>query len=143
LYAQTKNSRALKVADILINQYKLKSEKDGLFIKGFYYTNINEKEKSIEYFNKVLALNYTYMEAYREKALALYSMQKFSEALAVLDKAVTLQNNFDEGFYYKGMVLEKLNRPEDAKEAYKRALIYDTGYVEAKAALKRLTLNNK
>jgi tetratricopeptide (TPR) repeat protein len=56
----------------------------------------------------------------------------------VLDKAVTLQNGFDEGYYYKGRCLEKLNRTPEAIEMYQRALMYDPGYVEAKQALSRL-----
>ena len=56
----------------------------------------------------------------------------------VLDKAVTLQNNFEEGYYYKGRTLEKLNRIKDAIEAYQMALAYDPEYIEAKDALGRL-----
>ena len=78
------------------------------------------------------------MEAYREKGITLYDW-KFNEALTVLDKAVTLQNGFDEGYYYKGRCLEKLNKIPEAIEMYQRALLYDPQiYSEAKEALARL-----
>ena len=138
LYAQTKNPKALDVADILIQRNKGKAEKEGLFIKGLYYNYMLEKEKAISFFDKALSIDFTFMEAYREKAIALSDLGKFKEALAVLDKAVTLQNNFDEGYYYRGKILEKLGRQDEAIESYQRALLYDPQYVEAKDALARL-----
>ncbi len=141
LYAQTKNPEALSIADALMFRDKGKAAKEGLFIKGLFYNYINEKEKAISFFDKALVLNFTFMEAYREKAIALYDLGKYQDALNVLDKAVTLQNNFDEGYYYKGKTLEKLNRIQDAIDSYQRALLYDPGYVEAKEALSRLKKN--
>ena len=78
------------------------------------------------------------MFAYREKGIALYDMGKYEDAVIVLDKAVTLQNNFDEGYYWLGRCLEKLNKPNEAIEEYKMALLYAPDYVEAKEALERL-----
>ena len=138
LYAQTKNEKALLVADGLILADKAKAEKQALFIKGLYYTYSGDKNKAIEYFNKCLALDYTFMDAYREKAVALYDLGKYKDALAVLERATTLQNNFDEGYYFKGRCLEKLNRLPEAIEAYQTALMYDPNYVEAKEALGKL-----
>ena len=82
------------------------------------------------------------MDAYREKAIALYDLSRYKEALAVLDKAVTLQNNFDEGYYYRGKCLEKLNRIEEAIESYQSALMYSPDYTEATEALQRLGVKN-
>ncbi len=138
LYAQTKNPLALVMADGLLYANKAQAEKEALFIKGLYYSSINEKNKAIDFFNKCLAINYGFMEAYREKASALYSLGKYNEALLVLDKAVTLQNNFDEGYYYMGRNLEKLNKLPEAIEMYQRALLYDPEYMEAKQALVKL-----
>lgn len=141
LYAQTKDPRAIKLADMLLAANKNKTDKDAFYIKGLYHSFNNEKIKAIEYFDKCLSLNYTFMDAYREKAIALYDLGKYAESLAVLDKAITLQNNFDEGYYYSGKCLEKLNRIPEAIQSYQNALVYDPDYVEAKEALKRLGSN--
>ena len=138
LYAQTKDPMALQMADALLKGQKANADKEAFFIKGLYYSFINEKIKAISYFDKCLALNYTFMDAYREKAIALYDLGKYEEALAVLDKAITLQNNFDEGYYYSGQCLEKLNRKDEAIQAYQNALVYDPDYIEAKDALAKL-----
>ena len=138
LYAQTKNGKALSIADTISARNSSKVDKDALFIKGLYYTYLGNKQKAIGFFDQCLAMDYTFMSAYREKAIALYDMQKFQDALKVLEKAVTLQNSFEEGHYWEGRCLEKLNRINDAVDSYKTALQYDPNYIEAKDALARL-----
>ncbi len=138
LYAQTANPLALAMADGLLQANKAEAEKEAYFIKGLYHSAKGDKKTAIAFFDKCLSINYGFMEAYREKAIALYDLGQYKEALAVLDKAVTLQNGFDEGYYYKGRCLEKLNRVPEAIEMYQRALLYDPNYIEAKQALAKL-----
>lgn len=138
LYAQTKNKKALEVADFLINSKIPKTETEAFFIKGLYYNYAGVKIKAISFFDKCLDLDYNYMFAYREKGIALYDMGKYNDAITVLDKAVTLQNNFDEGYYWLGRCLEKLNKPNDAIEEYKMALRITPDYAQAIDALTRL-----
>jgi tetratricopeptide (TPR) repeat protein len=138
LFAQTKNIRALLVADTLIKTKLPETEKEALFIKGLYYTYTGDKKTAIIFFDRCLNIDNRHMFAYREKGIALYDMGKYEDAITVLDKAVTLQNSFDEGYYWLGRCLEKLNKPNDAIEEYKTALMYTPDYVEAKEALERL-----
>lgn len=138
LYAQTKNARALLVADLLARPKNGNTAKEALFIKGLYYNYAGHKGKAIALFDQCLAIDYTFMFGYREKAIALYDQGKYADAVKVLDKAVTLQNNFDEGYYWRGRCLEKLNKPADAAEEYRTALMYSPDFVEAKDALARL-----
>lgn len=138
VYASIKDNRALSIAAALESLRNVKSEKTGLLIRGLYYSYTGDKKKAISFFDKSLALDYTFMLAYREKGIALYDLGKYEDALAVLNKAVTLQNNFDEGYYWMGRCLEKLNRNSEAIENYQAALSYSPDYVEAKDALTRL-----
>ncbi len=138
LYAETGNALALEMADALLIGSKASAEKEAYFIKGLYYTYKNEKEKSIPFFDKSIAASYTFMEAWLEKGLALYDLKKYKEAAEVLEKAISIQNNFDKGYYYLGQCYEKLNRTDEAIQAYQMALNYDPDYVEVKDALGRL-----
>jgi tetratricopeptide (TPR) repeat protein len=138
LYAETSNPLALEMADALLIGAKAKAEKEAYFIKGLYYTYKNEKEKSIPFFDKSIGASYTFMEAWLEKGLALYDLKKYKEAAEVLEKAISIQNNFDKGYYYLGQCYEKLNRTDEAIQAYQMALNYDPNYVEVKDALGRL-----
>ncbi len=137
LYAQTRNPLALQIADTLSLRARA-TRKESLFIKGLYYSSINDKMQALSFFDKALGVDFNFMEAYREKALALYDLGRLNESLAVLDKAVVIKNNFEEGYFYRGKVLEKLNRRDEAIESYQRALLFDPEYIEAKDALSKL-----
>jgi tetratricopeptide (TPR) repeat protein len=139
LYAETNNPLALDMADALIIGSKAKAEKEAYFIKGLYYSYKNEKEKAIPFFDKSIATSYTFMSAWLEKGLALYDLKKYREAAEVLEKAISIQNSFDKGYYYLGQCYEKLNRTEEAIQAYQMALYYsNNNYAEASDALGRL-----
>ncbi len=138
MYAQTGDSIALQIADFIVQARMTETPKESYFIKGLYYNFTGNKKTAIAYFDKCLNLDHNYMFAYREKAIALYDLGRYDDAITVLDKAVTLQNKFDEGYYWTGRCLEKLNKPNEAIEEYKTALMYAPDYTEAKEALARL-----
>lgn len=138
LYAETKNQKALKIADEFLAGSKKHEDKNAFFIKGLFYSRTGQYQKAIFFFNKALTMSYTFMEAYREKALALYHLEKYEDALEVLNKALTIMNSWDEGYYYSGMVLEKMNKRDEAITSYKNALTLSPDYKEAQDALNRL-----
>jgi tetratricopeptide (TPR) repeat protein len=138
IYAQTRNPQALVMADALLIGGKARADKEAIFIKGLYYTYTGDKAKAIAYFDQCMKMDYTFMLAYREKGIALYDSGKYQEALDVLEKAITVQNSYDEAYYWAGRCLEKLGRSADAVEAYKTALAYSPDYIEARDALSRL-----
>jgi tetratricopeptide (TPR) repeat protein len=136
LYAQTKNAKALTFTNVL--KPDRTKAKDAFFIEGLYYNYTGNKRKAIALFDSSLKLDYAYMFAYREKAIALYDEGKYEEALKVLTRAVTVQNNFDEGYYWMGNCYKKLNKKEEAIQSYHTALLYDKDFIEAKDSLKTL-----
>ena len=142
LYAQTKNENALTMADALLIGNKANANREAFFIKGLYFSATHQKEKAIGFFDKALATDYGFMEAYREKAIALYDLQKYTDALQVLQKAVKLNNRYEEGYYYMGLNFEKLGKKEEAIESYETALIYAPDYIEAKDALAKLGIKH-
>lgn len=143
VYAEIKDQKAIMIAAKLLETNKSKYGKDGYFIKGLYYNYMNEPKMAITVLDSCLGLDFTYMYAYREKAIALYNQQKYEEAVNVLKRAVTIQNNFDEGYYWMGKCYEKLNKNEEAMQSYQNALLYDKNYSEARDALKRLETSSK
>ena len=138
LYAQTKDIRALTMADTLAGADKTGASKEAIFIKGLYYNYSNDKKKAIALFDSCIHMDYTYMFAYREKAIALYDMGRYAEAVKVLERAVTVQNNFDEGYFWLGNCYKKLGRKTEAAENYHRALMYDKDFQEARDSLAKV-----
>ena len=70
--------------------------------------------------------------------IALFNLSKYDDAINILKRAVTIQNNFDEGYFWMGKCYEKLGRKEDAIESYENALLYDKNFVEAREALNQI-----
>lgn len=139
LYAQTKNNKALVMADALLIAGKANAKREAMFIKGLYYTYTSDKPKAIALFDSCINIDYAYMFAYREKAIALYDQGKYENAREVLTRAITIQNGFDEGYYWLGRCYEKLDSIPKAKENYQMALLYDKNFIEAKEALANLS----
>ncbi len=138
LYADTKNEKALFIADGLLAADKAHSEREALVIKGIYYRNTGNLKEGIKCLDQALAIDYTYTIAYREKAILLYNNNQFAEAITLLKKGTTLRNNFDEGYYWMGRCYEKLKQLPEAIECYQQALYYDKNFLEAQDALARL-----
>ena len=138
LYAETKDKKALTLADALILANRSQAQKEAIFIKGLYYTYTGDKKTAISLFDSCIRMDYTYMFAYREKGVALYDMGRYEDALKVLSKAVTVQNNFDEGYYWMGKCYQQLGRRNEAIQSYQTALMYDADFVEANDSLHAL-----
>ncbi len=138
IYANQGNIKSIQLADVLLRDFNDIAEAEAYFIKGSYHTNTGNKKAAIEMFDNCINHTITFMEAYREKALALASLKKYNEAINTLNKALTLNNNYPEGYFYLGEILEKTNNTDGAIEAYQKALLYDTSYIEASNAIERL-----
>lgn len=142
LYAQTRNPMALAMADGLLQAPKAHAELQAIFIKGLYYNYTGDKTAAIGYFDKCISMNYSFMEAYREKAIALYDLGKYDDAIQLLEKALGIHSTFDEGYYWLGRCYQKLNKNKDAEAAYRTALQIDPDYIEAKDALAKMGLSS-
>lgn len=137
LKAHQKDTISLSLAEDLKKAYN-DFQKQALFVKGVYFSEIRNYQQAIKFYDSCLSISYTFMEAYREKAICLSQMKKYKEAVQVLTKAVTVQNSYDEGHYYLGQCYEKMNMKAEAVKSYETALMYSPDYSEAKDALKKL-----
>lgn len=137
-YAYKKDSNALVMSDALLMAPKAMAEKEALIIRAIYYNGIRQYKKSLQAAEQCLAISYTYLPAYREKAITLYDMANYNEAINTLEKAITLNNKFEEGYFLLGKNYEKLENRAAAIESYQTALMYDPDYTDAKEALAKL-----
>jgi tetratricopeptide (TPR) repeat protein len=139
LFAETKDSKALelcqKVSALRMGR-TYQSNCD--FIAGIYFARTGNSVKAIQLFNKCIANNYTYMEAYMEIGFIHYDKKQFSDALKTFQTVVTVKNNYPDGFYWMGKTYEASKNTEAAIENYEKALSLDPKLVEAEQAINRI-----
>ncbi|HRP58347.1 tetratricopeptide repeat protein [Agriterribacter sp.] len=139
IYAGRSQSAAIQLADrIIATSQETRTTSQAYFIKGLYYSNINETDKALAQFDECLKSDYTFLDAYIEKGLLLYDRQRFSEALAVFERAIQVSNTFAEACFQAGRCEEALGNKDEAKLYYQKALGLDKDFAAAGEALERL-----
>lgn len=137
-YAQNKNSRALVLCDSLLQHDTAERKGEPYYFKGVYYSNMNNVTTALEYFNKAIQYDYTFLDAYMEKGKIFYDQKKYSEAAAVFQLALKVSSTYADAYYWLGKCQESLGQKEEAKLNYQRAYGLDKSLAEAKDAAEKL-----
>lgn len=137
-YAETKNPKALALADTLISRDSLKQFPHAFYIKGMYYSNTKNYAKSIEQFDAAIKRDHRYLNAYIEKGKILLNQKKTNEALKTFLLANRITPSFPDAWYWIGRCQEILGNKTGAKENYEKAYELDNTFVEAKEAAEKI-----
>ena len=133
-YAESKNSKALAIADSLISKDSLKFFAEPYYVKGMYYSNMNDRAKAIEQFDATIKQDHRFLNAYIEKGKILLDQKKTTAALKTFELANTITPSFPDAWYWMGRCLEVLGQKEEAKLNYEKAYSLDKTFTEAKEA---------
>ncbi len=139
LYAERRNEQCLSLVNTVLKM-GLGRETDAhcYFISGVYYARKFEIKQAESAFDKCIANNYTYMEAYIEKGLLYFDMKNYRQALSIFQFASTVNNLYPDAYYYIARCYEQLGLKDSAILRFKHALSLDPNLQEAKIGLKRL-----
>lgn len=141
LMSQLSAMKGMEMAKLTSDTLLLSSDpyfkKQGAFIAGLYHQSKKEYHEALRYFDMCLQSDFTFMEAYAEKTNILLILGETAAAAETIQKAVTLQNNFTQGYLLLGRCREKLQQKDKAIEAYRRALLYQPDSEEAMEGLGR------
>lgn len=142
LYAEQKNDKALALC-AQIDAMKLGREylAHTSFISGVYHARSGHSSKAIDLFNRCIANDYLYMEAYMEKGFLYFDAHKTEDARKVFETATAVKTNYADAWYWLAKCQEALNNRAEAIKSYQTALALDPGIAEATAALKKLGSN--
>jgi tetratricopeptide (TPR) repeat protein len=108
------------------------------YYKGIYYATGGEIKKAIQYFDKTIQADYTFYEAYIEKAALLIESQAFPAAAKELELLRSLSPGYAPVHYWWGKWAEKQGKNQQALEHYRMALSLDGTLKEAGEAIERL-----
>lgn len=106
-----------------------------LYNIGLIYAEEKEYAKAEHYYKKILAKHPDHELAGLALVKLFYDSAQYNEADKVLTEINSNYFTNADYFYYQGLVTEKLNRPEEAVLAYRKALSLDPDFKEAKARL--------
>lgn len=139
LLAERKDDRAL----LLVNSVsKTQFDDETLahcdFIAGVYHARKGNAQLAEQLFNRCIAHNRKYMEAYMEKGFLYFERKNFEEALKIFQLATSVEPTYADAFYWQGKTQEALGRGKEALELYDQALRLDPDLKEASAAINRL-----
>ena len=137
-YAEAKNNKAILLADSLIRKDSLKLFAEPYYIKGMYYSNINDKAKAIQQFNATIKQDHRFLNAYIEKGKILLDQKKTAEALKIFELANTITPSFPDAWYWIGRCQEIAGQKEEAKLNYEKAYSLDKTFTEAKEAAEKI-----
>lgn len=74
------------------------------------YDDLNQSDKAIVYYNKVINVNTENPLYYLRRAIVYGKMQQFMFCLQDLDKCTNLDPNYAEAYYWKGVVKVNMNQ---------------------------------
>lgn len=119
----------LKTADILDNQ-----NPEIMYNLGVVHARQGLHKTAVQYFEKLLALPFTFVDSQKVKKLLAYSLilsNRFEEALGYLHDVVRLSPQDDVAFSLQGYCYEKMDRIDDAISSYKKVVTYNKSDVNA------------
>jgi tetratricopeptide (TPR) repeat protein len=137
-FAQSKNAKALVLCDSLLHNDTIEKKAEPWYFKGIYYSNLHDRVKALECFDKAIQSDYSFLDAYMDKGQLLYDQRKYAEAISVFQLALKVSATFAGAYYWLGKCQEALGKKEDARLNYQRAYGLDKSLGEAKEAADRL-----
>ena len=95
-----------------------------------FYDN-QKYEEALQFYDKVLAIDPSSVNALNSKGLALDHLQRYDEAVQTFDKALSINPSSVNALNNKGLALEHLQRYDEALQFYDKALSLDPSSIQA------------
>ena len=122
LLAAIKSEQALLIATRMTHSEKALDAAKGHYIKGLFYANTGNDKEAIKSFDSSIITNFTFTDAYIEKAISLYHSGEIIKAIDALSKAMDLDSKNPDVYYWMGLCLEEKKEFEKAAAYYQETL---------------------
>jgi tetratricopeptide (TPR) repeat protein len=122
LLAAIKSEQALLIATRMTHSEKALDAAKGHYIKGLFYANTGNDIEAIKSFDSSIISNFTFTDAYIEKAISLYHSREINKAIDALSKAMDLDSKNPDVYYWLGLCLEEKKENEKAAAYFEETL---------------------
>jgi len=138
LLAAIKSEQSLLIATRMTHSEKALDAAKGHYIKGLFYANTGNDREAIKSFDSSIISNFTFTDAYIEKAISLYHSKEINMAIDALSKAMDLDRKNPDVYYWLGLCLEEKKDNEKAAAYYQETLRLAPDHEGAISSLKNL-----
>jgi len=138
LYAIMKNPRALEICDEIIARDTGGVSTDALFAKAVYFSETKQYDKALNFFDTVIKIDWTLVDAHNEKGIVLFEQRKYDDALKVFKTAASVSNTNADAYFWMGRCYEAKQDTSMAIVNYDRAVSLDPSFREARERRKKL-----
>lgn len=122
LLAAIKSEQSLLIGTRMAHSEKALDAARGHYIKGLFYANTGNDNEAIRSFDSSIISNFTFTDAYIEKAISLYHTGEINKAIDALSKAMDLDSKNPDVYYWMGLCLEQKKETEKALAYYQETL---------------------
>ena len=126
------DDEARTIADTIISVSKdadLRSR--ARLLKGIFLSNKGDKAAALKEYDASIVDNYTFLDAYIERAIVLYELKRYAEAQVTLDQAQAIRPATAEVYLWKGKCHQAAGQRAEAMDNYRKCLGLDAGMKEA------------
>ena len=129
LYSQRQLQQVLERAEVLLKQFP----NSGFLynISGAVYKGLGKLDASVKAYNKAIAINPDYAEAYYGMGITFIEQGKLEEAIEAYKKVLSLKPDYADAYNNIGAALQEKGELDEAIEAYNKALAIKPDYAEA------------
>ncbi len=138
---QSETEEARKVGDEIVLELSKSgsSAMDLLLKRGRDALEAGDTKAAIEHFTALTDHAPEFAEGFHMRAVAYTRAELYGPAIADLERALALRPRHFQAIYGLGVILEELDRPNMAYEAYTRVLAIHPHYQDVPEALDRLS----
>lgn len=137
-WAEQGDARLLPLCDSLMKSREAQTVAAAHYYLGIYAAEKKDTLTALRNFDQSIVADYTFLEAYIEKAALLLSVGKPEQAHAELQLLREVAPTYPACHYWIAKVAEAQQQTGRAIQHYKLALSLDSSLVEARQALQRL-----
>lgn len=138
LFAETKNSKVLKLTDEMIKADTTQEHGEPYYFKGVYYYNMGDKNKALEFFNKAIINDKYLADAWIEKGKTQFELNQTTVSRTTFLKLIEISPDNADAYFWLGKCEEAGGNKMEAKINYQKAFALDKTMTEAKEAFNKL-----